>query len=329
MGKYRSIENRRIAMKLLGCLLTIICILCAGASAAVLTSIDPDNASRGDNLWVTITGSSTLFGQGSETIVTFSQASPTTILTASSVSISTTEELDAFFGIPMGAPLGSYAVKVKVTGQPTYTGAISFTVNAYAPTESVFEPDPAYIYYKFAFTPMDATVYIGNFDDPYTAGDVVSAEVNGIAASIVSVLPSHPDFDGEVVELQISLTPFLDDYGAPIDTTTNSYSVTAVFGDGTDWTGTGEVDLIGKSSASGGKRWILPPDQVLLHGDVDISGNIDVDDVVALLSVIFSGGSLLGPLMIADCNCSNSVDIDDVLFLLGYIFTQGPFPCQE
>ena len=316
-------------MKLLGCLLTIACILCAGASAQVLTSIDPDNATRGDTLWVTITGSSTLFGQGSETIVVFSQASSTTTLFANSVSISTIEELDALFEIPMGAPLGSYDVYVEVLGLQTYTGAIDFTIHAYTPTESVFEPDPAYIYYKFAFTPIDATVYIGNFDDPYTAGDVVSAEVNGIAATIVGVLPSHPDFDGEVVELRISIAPFLDDYGAPLDTTTNDYSVTAVFGDGMDWTGTGEVDLIGKSSASGGKRWIIPPNQVLLHGDVDISGNIDVDDVVSLLSVIFSGGSFFGPITIADCNCSHSVDIDDVLYLLGYIFAQGPFPCHE
>jgi hypothetical protein len=329
LGKYRSIENRRIAMKLLGCLLTIICILCAGASAQVLTSIDPDNASQGDNLWVTITGSSTLFGQGSETIVTFSQASPTITLTASSVSIISVVELDALFEIPMSAPLGSYDVSVKVLGQPTYTGSIDFTIHAYTPTECVFEPDPAYIYYKFAFDPMDATVYIGNFDEPYYASDVVSADVNGISATIVGVLPSHPDFDGEVVELQIPIAPFLEGYGAPLDTTTNDYTVTAVFGDGSDWSGTGEVDLIGKSSASGGKRWIIPPNQVLLHGDINISGNIDIDDVVSLLSVIFGDGSFFGPFMIADCNCSHSVDIDDVIYLLGYIFIQGPFPCHE
>ena len=316
-------------MKLIGSLLTIICMLFAGASAQVLTSIDPDNASQRDTLWVTITGSSTLFGQGSETIAVFSQASSTTTLTSSIVSISTTEELNALFEIPMGAPLGSYDVYVEVLGLQTYTGAIDFTIHAYMPTESVFEPDPAYIYYKFAFAPIDATVYIGNFDDPYTAGDVVSAEVNGIAATIVGVLPGHPDFDGEVVMLQIPIVPFLEDYGAPLDTTTNSYSVTAVFGDATDWTGTGEVDLIGKSSASGGKRWIIPPNQVLLYGDVDISGNVDVDDVVSLLSVIFGGDSFFGPIMIADCNCSHYVDIDDVLFLLDFIFRAGPFPCHE
>ena len=35
----------------------------------------------------------------------------------------------------------------------------------------------------------------------------------------------------------------MDEFGAPLDTTTNDYSVTVEFGDGTDWTGTGEVDF--------------------------------------------------------------------------------------
>lgn len=195
--------------------------------------------------------------------------------------------------------------------------------------DGAFEPEPAYIYYKYAFNPITGTTYAGNFDDPYTAEDVASAEINGISATIVGILDSHPGFEGSVVELEIPIAPFLDDYGAPLDTVTDFFSITGQFTDSELFAGTAEVELIGKSSASGGKQWILPPDVVLLHGDIDASGEIDIDDVVRTISVIFSGGSVAGPFMIADCNCSHSVDIDDAVYLINYIFTSGPFPCHD
>jgi hypothetical protein len=195
--------------------------------------------------------------------------------------------------------------------------------------EGAFEPEPAYIYYKYAFDPMTGTTYAGNFDDPYTAEDVASAEINGIPATIVGILDSYPGFAGSVVELEIPIAPFLDDYGAPVDTTMHFFNITGQFTDSEPFEGTATVELIGKSSASGGKQWILPPDEILLHGDADASGNIDIDDVVRIISVIFGDGQVAGPFMIADCNCSHSVDIDDVIFLIDHIFTGGPFPCHE
>jgi hypothetical protein len=195
--------------------------------------------------------------------------------------------------------------------------------------EPEFEPDPAHIYYKYAFHPMSATVYMGNFEDPYTAEDVASAEVNGISATIVGILESHPGYDGSVVQLEIPIAPFLEDYGAPLDTVIDYFVVSGQFTDSESYAGAGEVGLIGKSSTSGGRQWILPPNEILLHGDVDASGNIDIDDVVNTIAVIFSGGSVAGPFLIADCNCSHSVDIDDAIYLISYIFTAGPFPCHE
>jgi hypothetical protein len=59
---------------------------------------------------------------------------------------------------------------------------------------------------------------------------------------------------------------------------------------------------------------------------------IDIDDVVYLISYIFSGGPAPTPYPSAsgDANCSceaPAVDIDDVVYLIAYIFSGGSAPC--
>jgi hypothetical protein len=184
------------------------------------------------------------------------------------------------------------------------------------------------VYYKFAFDPITAVTLVGNFNEPHTANDVVSAEVNGVPATLGGIT-SHPGFAGSAVELSFPIAPFLDDYGGLVDTSSHFFYVTGEFSNGEQFTAKGKIDLIGKSSASGGRNWIVPPDVVLLHGDVDVSGAIDIDDVVAAITLIFAGGTIPGPLTIADCDCSHSVDIDDVVYLVSYIFSNGAFPCHD
>ncbi len=64
-------------------------------------------------------------------------------------------------------------------------------------------------------------------------------------------------------------------------------------------------------------------------GDADGSGEVDIDDVVYLISYIFSGGPAPNPIESGDADCSGSIDIDDVVYLIAYIFTGGPEPCIE
>lgn len=200
------------------------------------------------------------------------------------------------------------------------SGSVRFAVG-----RAVFEPDPAYIYYKFAYSPMHASVFVGDFIGAYSAENATSAEVNGVAATIVTVLDSFPGFEGEVVELDIPIASFLEGYGIPFDTTTNDFTVTGAYDDGETWIADGEVDLIGKSSVNP-KEWIVPNDEIVLPGDVDLSGGVDIDDVVTLILFIFAGGHISGPLMSADCNCSHSIDIDDAVYVIAYIFSGGPPP---
>jgi hypothetical protein len=64
-------------------------------------------------------------------------------------------------------------------------------------------------------------------------------------------------------------------------------------------------------------------------GDADGSGALDIDDVVQIITFIFSGGSAPLPYTTAsgDADCSCSVDIDDVVSLITFIFSGGPPPC--
>ena len=62
-------------------------------------------------------------------------------------------------------------------------------------------------------------------------------------------------------------------------------------------------------------------------GDANGDTGLDIDDVVFIISYIFSGGDPPIPLDSADADCSGNVDIDDAVFLINYIFGGGPVPC--
>jgi len=67
---------------------------------------------------------------------------------------------------------------------------------------------------------------------------------------------------------------------------------------------------------------------VYFCGDLNGSGEIDIDDVVYLIGYIFGSGSEPEPLESADANCSGAIDIDDVVYLITYIFGGGQSPCD-
>jgi hypothetical protein len=63
-------------------------------------------------------------------------------------------------------------------------------------------------------------------------------------------------------------------------------------------------------------------------GDSDMSGELDIDDVVYLIAYIFSGGPAPDPLAAGDADCSGAIDIDDVVYVIAYIFSGGNPPCD-
>ena len=63
-------------------------------------------------------------------------------------------------------------------------------------------------------------------------------------------------------------------------------------------------------------------------GDVNISGGVDIDDVVFLVNYVFLGGPAPTPIEMGDTDCSGFVDIDDIVYLIQYIFSGGYAPCD-
>lgn len=71
----------------------------------------------------------------------------------------------------------------------------------------------------------------------------------------------------------------------------------------------------------------LPLMPMYLCGDVDASGETDIDDVVFLITFVFASGPAPVPEWIGDVECSGMTDIDDIVYLITYIFAGGPAPC--
>jgi hypothetical protein len=150
---------------------------------------------------------------------------------------------------------------------------------------------------------------------------IVTASANGVPANVVVQR-------GGMATLDVPIAPFLEGYGAPIGTVQKTFSVSGTYDDMSTFVGGGVLTVIGKNPVSP-KSWIIPQDDIILYGDADATGDIDIDDAVTLISFIFMGEFLPGPSLIGDCDCSVFTDIDDVVYIISYIFQGGPFPCQS
>jgi hypothetical protein len=63
-----------------------------------------------------------------------------------------------------------------------------------------------------------------------------------------------------------------------------------------------------------------------IAGDSDHSGEVDIDDIVYLISHIFSEGPAPDPVDAGDADASCGIDIDDAVYLISYVFSGGPAP---
>ncbi len=72
----------------------------------------------------------------------------------------------------------------------------------------------------------------------------------------------------------------------------------------------------------------MPAYQIEMRsGDANSSGNIDIDDIVFLITYVFGGGPAPQPPESGDCDCLSGIDIDDIVYLIVYVFSAGPEPC--
>ena len=101
----------------------------ASAQPAIV-SVNPDNAVRGTSVGVQITGSQTIFLQGSDvtSVVWLSQGTPR--IDASTVSVTSPTALNATFNIPSNAALGLWNVNVEQVGGSVVTLTNGFRIDS-------------------------------------------------------------------------------------------------------------------------------------------------------------------------------------------------------
>jgi len=62
-------------------------------------------------------------------------------------------------------------------------------------------------------------------------------------------------------------------------------------------------------------------------GDANTTGNVNLADIVYLVSYLFKSGFPPIPMQSGDANADGKVDLADVVYLVSYLFKHGPQPC--
>jgi hypothetical protein len=163
--------------------------------------------------------------------------------------------------------------------------------------------------------PATTIIYLGDFSDGRTAAEVDQSSImvnEDLTPQSASLLPSHPDFTGEVVEVIVSTEAFMDTYGTLVDTVDKVYMVS--------WKYNGEPEV----HTVYGPVTLICPD--FIPGDANGDMTVNVGDALYIVNYVFKSGPAPEPLEAADANCDVTVDVGDAVYLINYIFRGGPPP---
>ncbi len=172
---------------------------------------------------------------------------------------------------------------------------------------TVIEPDTLFTIYAQAVDFTSVLIYVGDFTGGYVAGDVNPASIliNGTLAPVsTAVIPTHPNFTGEVLELTVSTSAFIGSYADWWDWSEQSYSVTGTFNDAVVFSASGLFDARGHIS-----------------GDVNNDGLLNVSDVFYLIEYIYMNGQPPRPFVeVGDFNHDGEIDLGDILDMITDIY---------
>jgi Zn-dependent metalloprotease len=65
---------------------------------------------------------------------------------------------------------------------------------------------------------------------------------------------------------------------------------------------------------------------VILYGDANSDGSVNVADAVYIINYVFKGGPAPDPLENGDANCDGDVNVGDAVYIINYVFKGGPEP---
>ena len=168
------------------------------------------------------------------------------------------------------------------------------------------DPDTMYAFQGYSIDTIMAIIYFGDFTDGNSVADInlPTILINGsISPTSWTLLPSHPDFHGEAMEITFPIRDFILGYMPLWDTTIQEYSVSGQFNDNTEFVVSGEVTMIGHTS-----------------GDVNGDGRVNVADLTYLIDFLFNGGAEPPVPETADLDHNGAVNVADVTELVRFLF---------
>ena len=129
-------------MKIKLTLTSLFLLLILGSFAQTIT-INPTSANRGQKLPVTISGTSTNFARGSNTITFIKQGTATASVSITNLTVVNNSIMNGFINIASNAPLGTYSVNVTNSLNTPVNLINGFTVNGVAPSLVTIIPNTA------------------------------------------------------------------------------------------------------------------------------------------------------------------------------------------
>jgi hypothetical protein len=174
-------------------------------------------------------------------------------------------------------------------------------------------PDPQYQLFLYGIEPVMDTIFLTQ-QGAEPIGDVnySSLVINeSIEPDSTIHLPSHPEFEGEVIALVFPAGEFIPGYGLPWGINQVTYTVSGNFTDETPLNLSGTTTLIGHRP-----------------GDANGDGQVNVGDVVYIINYVFIEGPAPYMDCIGDVNCDGRTNVADAVALINYIFRDGA-PPQE
>jgi len=181
---------------------------------------------------------------------------------------------------------------------------------------TVAQPDTMYRFFANTLDPLELTSHLGNFDSGYSASDIntatisINSTVNPVS---VVVIPSHPDFDDEVLEVVFHAKEFIEGLGLLFDINVLPYTVVGEYTDSSPFTAVGKFVFVGHTS-----------------GDVNADNlGPDVSDLTFLIDYIFRGGPPPPVIEAGNVDGVSGITIADITYMVAYLFKGGPTPdCQ-
>jgi len=187
--------------------------------------------------------------------------------------------------------------------QSAYIDDISFT--GITPS-AVMIPDFQLIVDAQAVIHLQDTVYLGNLES-YSVNDIDPTTIlfnHTVAPDAWSILPSHPGFDGEVMEIIVPRREFILSFGLLFDTTVHVYTL--------------DYACPGKCSD---RMYGLVTMRGHLSGDANGDGKVDLVDIYYIANHIYENGPPPQPIPeTGDFNHDGKTDLLDMLDLVYHLY---------